>query len=211
MCSSFVAGHYIGNDVLSGNNNIYSKCGQNGHAGKMALSVDILAGQAILKCNYIEMTVVHYRQDLRTARNISRNYVPVNQAVVARRWQAAARWWQRWQRQANREPTVARRWQHRRWWSARGYSGGGLVADHRWYIRRCTNVVTRVGMPAVAKQRLPQRRLTAGATALASRWRHTGGGQAVRPTVARTSLRQRCAAGGWWAIIYKVDQNQVTN
>ena len=53
----------------------YSKCGQNGHAGKMALSVDILAGQAILKCNYIEMTAVHYRQDLRTALNISRNYV----------------------------------------------------------------------------------------------------------------------------------------
>ena len=36
----------------------YSKCGQNGHAGKMAPSVDILAGRVILKCNYTEMTAV---------------------------------------------------------------------------------------------------------------------------------------------------------
>ena len=33
-----------------------SKCGQKGHEGKMAPSVDILVGRVTLKCNYTEMT-----------------------------------------------------------------------------------------------------------------------------------------------------------
>ena len=48
----------------------YSKCGQNGHAGKMAPLVNILALRMILKSNYTEMTAVHQQQDLGTTLNI---------------------------------------------------------------------------------------------------------------------------------------------
>ena len=60
-CRSMHTAAGVGTHMLHRNDNMqkYSKCGQNGHAGKMAPSVNILALRMILKSYYTKMTAVH--------------------------------------------------------------------------------------------------------------------------------------------------------